>query len=124
MLRVAELIRHAVSELLSRGELNDPLLDSHPVTVPRVAMSPDLKLATIFILPLGGRDSAPVLAVLDKHRKFLRTEVAHRINLKFAPDLRFRVDTTFDNVSKIEALLNSDKVHGLGLAQMVTYWLA
>ena len=110
MLRVAELIRHAVSDLLARSDLNDPVIDSHPITVPRVAMSPDLKLATIYVLPLGGRDSTPVLAALDRHRKMIRTEVAHRINLKFAPDVRFRLDDTFDKVSKIEALLNSDKV--------------
>lgn len=110
MLRVAELIRHAVSELLARGEVNDPVLDTHPVTVPRVTMSPDLKLATVFVLPLGGKDTKPVLGALDQHRKFLRTEIAHRINLKFAPELRFREDTTFDNVAKIDALLNSDRV--------------
>lgn len=110
MLRVAELIRQAMSELLARGGMNDPVLDTHPVTVPRVAMSPDLKLATVFVLPLGGKDTSPVLVALERHRKFLRTEIAHRINLKFAPDLRFRTDTSFDNVAKIEAILNSEKV--------------
>ena len=110
MLRVAELVRHAMSELLSRGELNDPVLATHVVTVPRVQMSPDLKLATLYVMPLGGLDCTPVLAALDKHRRFLRGEIAQRLNLKFAPDIRFRVDTSFDNVAKIDALLNSDKV--------------
>ena len=110
MLRVAELIRHATSELLARHEINDPVLETHVVTVPRVKMSPDLKLATLYVMPLGGKDSEVVLKALDKHRAFLRSEVARRINLKFAPDLRFKVDDSFDNASQIDALLNSDRV--------------
>jgi ribosome-binding factor A len=110
MLRVAELVRHAMSELLARGELNDPVLDTHVVTVPRVKMSPDLKLATIYVMPLGGADSAPVLAALARHTKFLRGEVARRINLKFAPDVRFRIDETFDDAAHIDQLLNSPQV--------------
>lgn len=110
MLRVGELVRHAMSELLTRGELNDPVLDTHVVTVPRVRMSPDLKLATVYVMPLGGSDSEPVLAALDRHRKFLRGEVARKINLKFAPDVRFRIDDTFENASKIDRLLNSPQV--------------
>ena len=110
MLRVAELVRHAMSELLTRGTLNDPVLDTHVVTVPRVRMSPDLKLATVYILPLGGGDCAPVLTALDKHRKFLRGEVARKINMKFAPDVRFRIDETFANAAKIDQLLNSPQV--------------
>jgi ribosome-binding factor A len=73
-------------------------------------MSPDLKLATIFVMPLGGADEPEVLAALDRHKKFLRGELAQKINLKFAPEVRFRIDDTFDNVSRIDALLNSDKV--------------
>ena len=110
MLRVGELVRHAMSELLTRGEMNDPVLDTHVVTVPRVKMSPDLKLATVYIMPLGGGDSEPVLAALDRHRKFLRGEVARKINLTFAPDVRFRIDDTFENASKIDRLLNSPQV--------------
>ncbi len=110
MLRVAELIRQAMSELLARGGMNDPVLDTHPVTVPRVAMSPDLKLATVFVIPLGGKDTTPVLAALERNRKFLRTEIAHRVNLKFAPDLRFRSDTSFEKMAEIDAILNSEKV--------------
>ncbi len=110
MLRVGELIRHASAQLLSRGEIVDPVLEKHVVTVSRVKMSPDLKLATIYVMPLGGADEPEVLGALEKHRKFLRGELAHRINLKFAPEVRFRIDDSFDNVSRIDALLNSDKV--------------
>jgi ribosome-binding factor A len=110
MLRVGELIRHTLAELLSRGSVVDPVIDGHVITVPAVRMSPDLKLATAFVMPLGGRDAQDVLAALDRHRKFLRGEVAHRINMKFAPDLRFRLDESFDYGAKIDALLASPKV--------------
>ncbi len=110
MLRVAELVRHAASGLLSRGEINDPILEKHVVTVPRVKMSPDLKLATLFIMPLGGKEPDEVLKALERHRAFLRGEIARRINLKFAPELRFKIDETFENVARIDALLNSEKV--------------
>ena len=110
MLRVGELVRHAMSELLSRGEISDPVLETLVITVPGVRMSPDLKLATIFVMPLGGGDVKPVIAALDRHKKFLRGEIARRINLKFAPDIRFRMDESFDASAKIDALLNSDKV--------------
>ena len=110
MLRVAELIRHSMAELLTRGAMNDPVLEGHVVTVPRVKMSPDLKLASVYVMPLGGKDASDVIAALDRHKKYLRTEIAHRINLKFAPEIRFKIDESFDNVAKIDALLNSDKV--------------
>ncbi len=110
MLRVGELIRHAAAQLLARGEIDDPVLEKHVVTVSRVKMSPDLKLATIYVMPLGGTDEPEVLAALDRHRKFLRGELAHQVNLKFAPEVRFRIDDTFDNASRIDALLNSDRV--------------
>jgi ribosome-binding factor A len=110
MLRVAELIRHTMAELLTRGAINDPVLDGHVVTVPRVKMSPDLKLASVYVMPLGGKDVSDVIAALDRHKKYLRTEIAHRINLKFAPEIRFKIDDSFANVAKIDALLNSDKV--------------
>jgi ribosome-binding factor A len=110
MLRVAELIRHAMAELLTRGTINDPVLEGHVVTVPRVKMSPDLKLASVYVMPLGGKDANDVIAALDRHKKYLRTEIAHRINLKFAPEIRFRIDDSFDNATRIDALLNSDRV--------------
>lgn len=110
MLRVAELIRHAMAQLLSRGEINDPDLAGLVVTVPTVKMSPDLKLATIYVMPLGGQAQEQIVAILDRHKKFLRGEVAHRVNLKFAPEIRFKVDESFSNAEKIDALLHSPKV--------------
>jgi len=108
--RVAELIRHALAEVLQRGDIQDPVLGAHVVTVPEVRMSPDLKLATAYIMPLGGQDETPVIAALERNKKALRQEVARRVNLKYAPDLRFRRDETFDEAARIDALLRSEKV--------------
>ena len=108
--RVAELVRHALSEVLSRGDLRDDVLTSHVVTVPEVRMSPDLKLATAYVMPLGGRDETAVVAALERNRKILRQEVARRVNLKFAPELRFRRDESFDEAARIDALLRTEKV--------------
>ena len=108
--RVAELVRHALAEVLSRGDLQDPVLTSHVVTIPEVRMSPDLRLATAYVMPLGGRDETEVLAALERNRKHLRHEVATRVNLKFAPDLRFRRDDSFDEAARVEAILRSEKV--------------
>src|SRR5688572_23848294 len=108
--RVAELVRHALAEVLSRGDLQDDVLTSHVVTIPEVRMSPDLKLATAYVMPLGGKDERAVLAALERHRKILRQEVARRVNLKFAPDLRFRRDESFDQAARIDALLRSERV--------------
>ena len=108
--RVAELVRHALAEVLQRGDIQDPVLGSHVVTVPEVRMSPDLKLATAYIMPLGGQDEAPVIAALDRHKKILRQEVARRVNLKYAPELRFRRDETFDEAARIDQLLRIEKV--------------
>ena len=109
-LRVGELVRHALAEVLARGELREPELDGVIVTIPEVRLSPDLKIATAYVMPLGGHDPEAVVDALDRHRRFLRGEVAHRINMKFAPDLRFRVDTSFEEGSRIDALLRSDPV--------------
>ena len=95
-LRVGELVRHAVAELLAHGSVHDADLEGHIITVPEVRMSPDLKLATVYVMPLGGKDTDVVLAALARNKKFLRGEVAHRVSLKFAPDLRFRIDERFD----------------------------
>jgi len=108
--RVAELIRHALAEVLQRGDIQDPVLGSHVVTVHEVRMSPDLKLATAYIMPLGGQDEAPVIAALERNQKVLRQEVARRVNLKFAPELRFRRDETFDEAARIDRLLRDDRV--------------
>ncbi len=109
-LRVGELVRHAVSDILSQGGVHDEALSGRIITVPEVRMSPDLKLATIYVMPLGGADTDLVVAALDRNKKFLRGEVAHRVNLKFAPDLRFRVDERFDEAERIEKLLRTPAV--------------
>jgi len=110
MLRVGEMIRHALAEMLTRGDIHDDVLASHVVTIPEVRMSPDLKLATVYVMPLGGKDIGPVIEALDAHRKFIRTEIAHAVNLKYAPDLRFREDESFEEATRIDRLLHSEKV--------------
>ncbi|ABD05312.1 ribosome-binding factor A [Rhodopseudomonas palustris HaA2] len=109
-LRVGELVRHAVAEILSQGGVHDPVLETHLITVPEVRMSPDLKLATVYVMPLGGKDEKPVLAALEQHKRFLRGEVARRVNLKYAPDLRFRIDERFAEAERIEKLLRTPAV--------------
>ena len=109
-LRVGETVRHAVADILSHGSVHDADLEGHIVTVPEVRMSPDLKLATIYVMPLGGHDTDIVIAALVRNKKFLRGEVARRVNLKFAPDLRFRVDDRFDEAERIEKLLRTPAV--------------
>src|ERR687889_910477 len=108
--RVAELIRHALAEVLSRGDVQDDVLTRHVITIPEVRMTPDLKLATAYVMPLGGRDEDAVIKALDRNKKVLRQEVARRVNLKFAPDLRFLRDESFDEAARIDALLRSEKV--------------
>jgi ribosome-binding factor A len=109
-LRVGETVRHAIADILVQGGVHDPELEGHIVTVPEVRMSPDLKLATIYVMPLGGRGTDAVIAALERNKKFLRGEVARRVNLKFAPDLRFRADERFDEAERIEKLLRTPAV--------------
>jgi ribosome-binding factor A len=108
-LRVGELIRHALSEALARGDIHDDVIAEHVITISEVRMSPDLKQATIFVMPLGGTDVGPVLAALERNRKYLRGLVARAVNLKFAPDIRFREDKSFDSGYRIDRLLDSLK---------------
>ncbi len=109
-LRVGELVRHALAEMLTRGDVHDPVIENHLVTVPEVRMTADLRLATVYIMPLGGRHADEVVAAFERHKKFLRAELAHRINLKFAPDIRFRVDERFAEAERIDKLLHSPEV--------------
>ena len=109
-LRVGELVRHALAEMLTRGDVHDPVLESHMITIPEVSMSPDLRLATIYVMPLGGHDAEAVVAAFERHKKYLRAEIAHRVNLKFAPDIRFRVDDRFAEAERIDRLLHSPEV--------------
>ena len=109
-LRAGELIRHALAEILARGEVHDPVIEGHMITVPEVRLTADLRLATVYVMPLGGRDQGEVLAALDRNKKYLRGEIARRVNLKFAPDLRFRIDERFDEAERIEKLLRTPAV--------------
>src|ERR1700739_2815320 len=109
-LRVGETVRHAIADVLSQGSVHDPDLEGHIITVPEVRMSPDLKLATVYVMPLGGRDIGVVIAALERNKKYLRGEIAHRVNLKFSPDIRFRVDERFDEAARIEKLLHTPRV--------------
>jgi len=109
-LRVGELIRHELAGMLSRGDIHDPVIEAHMITVPEVRMSPDLRLATIYIVPLGGRNEQDVLAALDRNKRYMRGEIARRVNLKFAPEIRFRIDERFDEAERIEKLLRTPDV--------------
>jgi ribosome-binding factor A len=109
-LRVGELVRHAIAEMLARGDVHDPVIEGHLITVPEVRMSPDLRLATVYIMPLAGRDADEVVAAFERNKKYMRGEVAHAINLKFAPDLRFHIDNRFEEAERIDKLLRSPAV--------------
>lgn len=109
-LRVGEIMRHAIADILSQGGVHDPVLETNLITVPEVKMSPDLKLATVYVIPLGGKNTELVLKALAANKGFLRTEAARRVNLKFAPDLRFRIDERFDEAERIEKLLRTPAV--------------
>lgn len=109
-LRVAELIRHAMAEALTRGEIVDDALARTVITVPEVRMSPDLKIATVYVMPLGGQGGEAIVKALAKHAKQLRAVIARGVSLKFVPDLRFRLDETFDYAAKIDTLLRKPEV--------------
>jgi ribosome-binding factor A len=109
-LRAGEVIRHAIAELLARGDVHDPVLEGHLVTIPEVRMSPDLRLATIYVMPLGGKGMDAVLEALERNKKYLRGEIAHRVNLKFAPDIRFRKDERFEEAERIGKILATPEV--------------
>lgn len=109
-LRVGELIRHEIADMLIRGEVHDPVIETHMITVPEVRMSPGLRLATIYVMPLGGRDAKDVLDALDRNTRYMRGEIARRVNLKFAPEIRFRIDERFDEAERIEKLLRTPVV--------------
>ena len=111
MLRVGELVRHALADVLSRGDhIVDPVLSAHIITVPEVRMSPDLKIATCYVMPLGGKDIPKVIKALALNAKMLRTEIARRVELKSVPELRFREDTSFLEGQRIDDLLRNPKV--------------
>jgi len=109
-LRVGEELRHAVASILERGDIRDPDVAGRPVTVTEVSVIPDLRNATVFVVPLGGGDTSVLLAGLKRVRPFLRHEVARMVQLRAVPDFSFVADTTFDTASRIDALLHSPEV--------------
>lgn len=110
-LRVGELVRHALAEILMRGETYDPELNARPITVPEVRMSPDLKIATAFVMPLGGEDGERIIKALARNAKPLRGDLSKRIRqLKYMPELRFRLDTRFDDDDRMRNALAAPDV--------------
>jgi ribosome-binding factor A len=109
-LRVGELIRHEFADMLARGDVHDAVIEGRMITVPEVRLSADLRLATIYIMPLGGRDEQKVLDALERNSRYVRGEIARRVNLKFAPEIRFRIDERFDEAERIEKLLRTPAV--------------
>jgi ribosome-binding factor A len=110
LLRVGEQVRHALSDILMRGDVHDPVLASHLVSVTEVRMSPDLRHATVFVKPLLGQDEATVLKALRTNTAYLQRSVAMRVNTKYAAKLKFIVDESFDEGSHIDSILRSPVV--------------
>ena len=109
-LRVAELIRRTLAEVLARGDVHDPDLNRMSITVGEVRTSPDLKIATAYVLPLGGQGQEDVLKLLARNKGELRRAVSKKLALKFAPDLRFQLDETFDRMDDTRRMLEQDDV--------------
>lgn len=110
LLRVGEQVRHAISDVLMRGDVHDATLQSHLVSITEVRMSPDLRHATVFVKPLLGQDEEVVLKALRTNTAYLQGEVARRVNTKYAAKLKFLADESFDEGSKIDTILRSDHV--------------
>src|ERR1700679_4120935 len=109
-LRVGETLRHALSEILTRGDIRDGDLEGVSVTVTQVKPSGDMRHATVFVEPLGGQNAAKIVAALNRHKSFIRGEMGRMIVLKFTPELRFVEDDSFAEAQKIEDLLKSERV--------------
>lgn len=109
-LRVGELIRRTLSEVLMRGDIHDPDLNRMSVTVGEVRTSPDLKIATAYVLPLGGEGQDDLIGLLARNKNELRRLIGKKLELKYAPDLRFRLDTTFDQMDETRRLFSQEKV--------------
>jgi len=110
VLRVGEQVRHVLSEILTRGEVHDDVLASHPVSVTEVRMSPDLRHATVFVKPLLGRDEEAVIKALRTNTAYFQREVARRVKMKYAARLKFLADESFDEGTHIDRLLRDPKV--------------
>lgn len=109
-LRVGETIRRALSEVLARGDVHDPELNRMSITVGEVRASPDLKIATAYVLPLGGEGQEDVIGLLARNKGELRRMVGKKLTLKFSPDLRFQLDRTFDQMDETRRMLSEDRV--------------
>lgn len=110
-LRVGEELRHILSDILLRGHFRDPdLIDGVSVTVTEVRVSPDLRNATAFVMPLGGEDATKTIAALNRAQAYIRTEAAHRINLRLAPSFSFKLDESFDEAARVERVLQHPAV--------------
>jgi ribosome-binding factor A len=111
MLRVGEQVRHALSDVFRRGEVSDGLIETTVISISEVRMSPDLKIATAFISPLGARDDAAVIEALNRNARFIRGRVSPALRqMKYMPEFRFRLDTSYDNFARIDELLKSPQV--------------
>ncbi len=110
LLRVGEQVRHILSEVLARGDVHDDVLEKHLVSVTEVRMSPDLRHATVFVKPLLGKDEPVVVKALRTNTAYLQSEVARRVNLKYAAKLKFLIDESFDEGTRIDQLLRDPKV--------------
>ena len=111
MLRVGEQVRAAITQVLQRGEVRDDLIEKTVISISEVRMSPDLKIATAYVTPLGVKDHDSVIAALNKNAKFIRGRLGNQLRqMKYMPEVRFRDDTSFDNYQKIDALLRSPEV--------------
>jgi ribosome-binding factor A len=109
-LRVGEEVRHALAWILERGDIRDPVLASVAITVTEVRISPDLRHATVFVMPLGGREESSVIAALSRAKGFLRRRIAQSVHLKFVPDLMFRIDGSFEQADRITRMLKERAV--------------
>ncbi len=111
MLRVGEQVRAAITQVLQRGEVRDDIIERTVISVSEVRMSPDLKIATAYVTPLGVADHAKVIEALNRNAKFIRGRLAGALRqMKYMPEVRFRDDTSFDNYKKIDELLRSPEV--------------
>ncbi len=109
-LRIGELVRHALADILLRTDIDDPELAHAALTVSEVRVSPDGRNASVFVIPLGGERGAEIVAALGRHARFLRGELARAVHLKYTPHLSFHLDTSFDEGDRIDALLRSPRV--------------
>lgn len=111
MLRVGEQVRSALTQVLQRREINDPAIDNAVISISEVRMSPDLKIATAYVTPLGAKDHDQVVSALNRNAKFIRGKMGPALRqMKYMPDVRFRDDTSFENFRKIDELLKSPEV--------------